>query len=606
MPRIVCFRWTPADSAGARAAKTLRARLPDQDAWREVLKRRGVSLWLREAPAEPPCLILPHETGLIAGSVFERGEGGHERIKAVSSEEVEAWRVSGCERFTERYWGNYLLFFHDLGGDKLHILRDPTGSWPCYESEVDGVDIVVTHAADFLALDPGAEPDEEYLRAFIAHSRTITRRTAIAGLSEVLPGEQIVFDRTRRTSHMFWHPQMRLEARQGFEAAAKRIRTETIAAAGAWARNCGPIVHQLSGGLDSSAVLAAMREGAPDARIVCLNERPLNAPEGDERRFARISSDRAGAELLEIAFDPASIDYAALRTPELTAKPSIAHLSFATAIDPGLPGDGFSLMTTGKGGDQLFQRSAPPAVAIEAARHGLSLAACIEAALDVAVRNKISVWGVLGAQVVHGLLRLPQQQEFSAAPLAVDVGRETALRLLLDHPWLQDERRLTPAGAMRTRRVMDLGYYYAANVWSERLPCVHVLTSQPIVEACLATPAYLMIAGGSDRALERAAFADLLDDTIVRRTTKGDTTRYFTAAMERAIPFMRETLIGGELARLGCVDAVALERVLSADVLPAQSIKANLMACLVAELWLRRFGQERESAARRLTQCAAA
>jgi asparagine synthase (glutamine-hydrolysing) len=576
--------------------------LPDQDRWREVLKRRGVSLLLRETPAEPPCLILPHQTGLIAGSVFERGEGGHERVKAVSSEEIEAWRASGCKRFTARYWGNYLIFFHDLGGDKLHILRDPTGSWPCYDSEVDGVDVVVTHAADFLALDPGATPDEDYLRAFIAHSRTITRRTAIAGLSEILPGEQIVFDRSHRTSHMFWWPNMCGEARQGFEAAANRIRAETIAAAGAWARDDGAIVHQLSGGLDSSAALAAMRQGAPDAHIVCLNERPLNAPEGDERRFARISAARAGAQLLEIAFDPTSIDYAALRTPELTAKPSIAHLSFATAIDPGIPGDGFTLMTTGKGGDQLFQRSAPSAVAVEAARHGLSLRACIEAALDVAVRNKISVWGVLGAQVLHGLLRLPQRQDFSPAPLAVDAGRETALKLLLDHPWLQDERRLTPAGAMRTRRVMDLGYYHAANVWSERLPCAHVLTSQPIVEACLATPAYLMIAGGGDRALERAAFADLLDETIVKRTAKGDTTRYFTAAMERAMPFMRETLIGGELARLGCVDAAALQRALGASVLPAQSIKANLMACLVAELWLRRFRQERENAARQLTQ----
>jgi len=606
MSRIVCFRWTPAESAGARAAKALRARLPDQDAWREVLKRRGVSLLVRDNPAAPQCLILPHETGIIAGSVFERGEGVHERIKTVSSEEIEAWRVSGCERFAERYWGNYLLFFHDLGGDKLHVLRDPTGSWPCFESEVDGVDVVMTHAADFLALDLGAVPDEDYLRAFIAHSRVITRRTAIAGLNEILPGEHIVFDRTHRASRMFWRPQARRRTGQTFEAAAHRIRAETIAAAGAWARDGGAIVHQLSGGLDSSAALAAMRQGAPDVTIVCLNERPLNAPEGDERMFARIAAARAGAELLEIAFDPAAIDYGMLQTPELTAKPSIAHLSFATSLDASIPGDGFSLMTTGKGGDQLFQRSAPPAVAIEAVRHGLSLRACVDAALDVAVRNKVSVWGVLGAQVLHGLLRVPQRQEFSEAPLAVDAGREMALKLLLDHPWLHDERRLTPAGAMRTRRIMDLGYYYAANVWSVRLPCVHVLTSQPIVEACLDTPTYLMIAGGTDRSLERAAFSGLLDQSIVRRTTKGDTTRYFTAAMERAVGFMRDTLIDGELMNLGCVDPVALARALGSNVLPMQSIKANLMACLVAELWLRRFKIERENAARRLTQCDAA
>jgi len=606
MPRIVCLRWTPADSAGARAAKALRERLPDQDGWREVLRRRGVSLLLRENPAKAPYLILPHETGLIAGAVFNRGEGDHERVKTVSSQEIEAWRVSGCERFKDRYWGSYLLFFHDLGGDELHILRDPTGSWPCYEAQVDGVAVVVTHAADFLALHSGAASDEDYLRAFIAHSRTITRRTAILGLSEILPGEQIVFDRTGRRSHMFWRPQTRAQAGQTFESAANRIRTVTIAACGAWARETGAIVHQLSGGLDSSVALAAMRQGAPDAEILCLNEHPLNAPEGDERVFARLAAARAGAKLMEIAFDPAAIDYATLRTPELTAKPSIAHLSFATALDPDIPGDGFSLMTTGKGGDQLFQRSAPPAVAIEAARRGLSLRACIDAALDVAVRNRISVWGVLGAQVLHGLLRVPERQAFSPAPLALDAGRETALKLLLDHPWLKDERRLTPAGAMRTRRVIDLGYYHGANVWSERLPCAHVLTSQPIVEACLATPAYLMIAGGVDRALERAAFADLLDETIRQRTSKGDTTRYFTAAMERAMPFMREALIGGELERLGCVDAAALKRALTGDVLPAQSIKANLMACLVAEVWLRRFRQERESAAQRPARCDAA
>lgn len=602
MARIVCFRWTPADSVGARAAKVLRERLPDQDEWLEVLRRRGVSLLLREGLSHDRRLILPHETGLIAGIVFERGESAHQRLGEVSGAEIEAWRVSGCARFAERYWGNYLLFFHDLGGDKLHILRDPVGSSPCYEAAINGVSIVVTHAEDFLAMEPEADADEEFLCAFVAHSRTITRRTAIRGLSEIMPGERVEFGRTHRTSRMFWRPDARPRSDETFEAAAARVRGAVIASVGAYSRVEGAIMHQLSGGLDSSVALVSMRQASPDARIVCLNERPLNAPEGDERTFARMAAARAGAELIEVAFDPGAIDYSQLRTPALAAKPSIAHLSFATPLDSALPGDGFALMTTGKGGDQLFQRSAPSAVAVEAVRHGLSPRACIEAALDVAVRNKISVWGVLKAQVAHGVLGLPEKQAFSAAPLAVEAGREIALKLLLGHPWLEGRRRTSPAGLMRTRRIMDLGYYYAANVWSARLPCAHVLTSQPIVEACLETPPYRMIAGGGDRALERAAFADLLDEAIVNRTTKGDTTRYFTAAMERALPFMRDALRGGELQTRSCVDAAALETALASKVLPSQAIKANLMACLVAELWLRRFLEERQSARSRLNQ----
>lgn len=600
MQRILALRWTPADPGGAAVAARLAERARAERPWTQLTDRRGVLLLWSACPIDRVVVILPGESGVIIGHTFRRDGGASRRLAAaeLSPELIESWRVTGGDAFLNQHWGAYLAILHDRQRDELHVIRDPMGARACFMSEVEGVHAIFTHAADLRAIAPDLAIDEDYLAAFIAQPRLVARRSAIKGVSEILPGEHISFGRTGMRSGMGWRPLVQ-GCRTGldFPGAAARLRATGLECAGAWAQGAGRILHQLSGGLDSSVALACLAEASKTAEIVCVNQRPSNTPEGDERIPARASAERANVRLVEQKLDPGHVDYATLRTPELTAKPSLSHFSFARRPLGDLGEENWDLLTSGKGGDQIFQRSVPALIAADAVGDRLSVSDCLGAALDVARRGRRSVWETLAAQVWHGVCRRPIDDVLATAagPLATEKGTCLARQETLCHPWLSEPRRTTPGRAFRVRRLMDLQYYHNTSSHEERFVCANVLASQPIVEICLGVPPYVMIAGGKDRALERAAFAPMLAPEVAERTSKGETTRYFTAILERNMPFIREILIDGELERRGLIDGPGMRAALSSDILPVQAVKAGLTAALIAELWIRRFEEERRS-----------
>src|SRR5690606_11897165 len=135
--------------------------------------------------------------------------------------------------------------------------------------------------------------------------RLVTRRTALKGVSEVLAGERLTWGRTTFERALAWRPD-RIEPRfegDNCEVAAKGLRASVEASAQAWstwARIRGnAIAHRLSGGLDSSIVLAALAAIPDRGEIICFNEFPSGAPEGDERLQAREAAALHGCELVE-------------------------------------------------------------------------------------------------------------------------------------------------------------------------------------------------------------------------------------------------------------------------------------------------------------------
>src|SRR3546814_15687375 len=61
---------------------------------------------------------------------------------------------------------------------------------------------------------------------------------------------------------------------------------------------------------------------------------------------------------------------------------------------------------------------------------------------------------------------------------------------------------------------------------STAAPQITPLLSQPIVELCLSIPTWQWVRGGRDRAVARAAVADLLPALIAQRRTKGGQTGF--------------------------------------------------------------------------------
>lgn len=129
----------------------------------------------------------------------------------------------------------------------------------------------------------------------------------------------------------------------------------------------------------------------------------------------------------------------------------------------------------------------------------------------------------------------------------------------------------------RTLFLADLHYYHTPSSLNAAFVNAPVLASQPIMSFCARLPAYVTMRGGSDRALVRLGFRDVLPAVARARRRKGDTSRYFASVAAQNAPFIRDMLRGGELERLGLRTPHAA---LDVD---------DISTEFIAEIWLRQL-----------------
>jgi asparagine synthase (glutamine-hydrolysing) len=392
-----------------------------------------------------------------------------------------------------------------------------------------------------------------------------------------------------------------------FDAAASTLRNAVVESAKSWVghnvlKGGRPIAHRLSGGLDSSIVLAALIEaGSADAEVVCFHEFPESTPEGDERSLARAAARHAGRELVEHESCPDTLDYAQILTAPLPVRPTHTEFSHANgSLGDTIAARGAAIVTSGQGGDQVLHRRRFAEIAVDAAFDGVGFKRYLTVSRDTAHLARVPIWSVF-AQTAARFVR-PEVSFFNDAFTQAVLTPPGAVALAhaewAEHPWREELLAETPARAARAVHIGDLSYYYEVSEITRRFLTAPVLASQPVIETVLAIPPYVMTQGGMDRSLARAAFCDLLPEEVRARSHKGDTTRFHNRVLERQLPFVRDLLLGGELARRGLLDSTALENALKRDFIANGAIKGALMSAFMAEAWLRRFVQR----ARRSTE----
>lgn len=111
------------------------------------------------------------------------------------------------------------------------------------------------------------------------------------------------------------------------------------------------------------------------------------------------------------------------------------------------------------------------------------------------------------------------------------------------------------------------------------------LLSQPIVETCLSIPSWQWRAGGRDRAVARAAFANSLPAMVLDRKVKGTPDPFCGAIIRHKRQELRERLLDGQLAAHGLVDSGAIEDALRADRATSSAENVRLLELVNAEAW---------------------
>ena len=511
------------------------------------------------------------KTAITLGTVF--GESGPDRTGGLS-----------CLRdLTRRVWGAYVSATE--GADMCNVMRDPSGRMPCFSTVFRGWRLFAAELDDLRIVGwQSTGVDWAALAALLQEPRIRDGRTTLEGVTELLPGEAMNAAGERA---LVWSPvTLARDEIDSVDEGRAVLREAILGAVSAWAATSSRILHLLSGGLDSSIVLACLAEADFADRVACLHFTRGPDSELDERRYARLAAARAGVDLCERTFDPRALDLS--RALEFTDAPR--PLGYAYSIE----NDDFEMEAaeawradacfSAAGGDGLFyQLQAKVYCADYLRRRGVG-PGLARVAYDSARLIRSSVWSTLYAGWKFADGSFDPASSARNVYLAKDAGG-SASGWFNRHPWGRDAKDLSSGKKLHLWALLDsLNFTYdyrRAQIAQTILP----LVSQPVIEAVLRIPSYNLCSGGTDRTLVRAAFANDLPEEIINRSGKGAMDGYYAEVCAANAPLIRDRLLGGVLSSTGLLDRERIERDMPRAGEPVDGSETYLLKLFAAEAW---------------------
>ncbi len=243
----------------------------------------------------------------------------------------------------------------------LFLARDPLGVKPLYYAEVDGgllfgseIKALLQHPGLLRAIDPIA------LHQMLAYLWTPAPRTLLEGVRKLEPGAALLVSRGRVCRHWSYYsiPYEGVVDPRPFGALAQDLADHVAQAVRRQLVADVPVGAFLSGGLDSSAVVAMMRRAQPEAPITCFS---IGFADGvdvegnpQDLPYARKVARHLGVDLHEIIIEPSAIGrleemITLLDEPQADPAPINALIIAEKARERGIP-----VLLSGAGGDDLF------------------------------------------------------------------------------------------------------------------------------------------------------------------------------------------------------------------------------------------------------------
>ncbi len=284
------------------------------------------------------------------------------KFKSTSDTEVVLYALHhwGPEKAIPRFDGMFALAYFDLRSRTLWLSRDRTGIKPLYTARAGNMIAFASEMKAFFG-HPGipCRPDLHALTTMVIHERLDGKWTPFENVECVIPGtvvritkdceEEIVyFDLLRDLDidRIIKGRSMPFEVLLAqFEALfTKSINMHLISDA--------PLAAMLSGGLDSSLMLAIARQYKKDIVAYVADVKGVGIPETPK---ARKVADHLGIELRPVKVDVE--EYLRLWPMVVYQNDQPNHFSQNvpfTAVSNAARRDGFKVLLTGEGSDELF------------------------------------------------------------------------------------------------------------------------------------------------------------------------------------------------------------------------------------------------------------
>lgn len=234
----------------------------------------------------------------------ELRERGHTFTSAGDTEVIVHLYEEMGPDFVRRLHGMFAIAVWDAKRRRLVLARDRAGKKPLYYSEDNDC---LTFASELNALTASGaiEPQVDYeaIAGFLAYRWVPGPRSAFAGVRKLPPASMLVRDEGGSRVESYWRldynrpcpfsseREMDAAIRDGIRAATRRRLVSDV-----------PLGAFLSGGVDSSAVVAAMAEASP--RPVRTFSIGFADEQVNELPKARLVAERFGAEHHEFVVEP--------------------------------------------------------------------------------------------------------------------------------------------------------------------------------------------------------------------------------------------------------------------------------------------------------------
>jgi asparagine synthase (glutamine-hydrolysing) len=561
--RYVAVAWDPHDPAARRRAESIICRVCDNlPGWQKLLTEHGLTVFASGVLPPMSCTYPLSDSGIVLGVLFRRNVDPccetFERVTTLSAYETSAILRDGPCWLVDNMWGWYVALVKSPLHSSTWVMRGPMSDLHCHELKFGGATIFASKTEDFVSLRL-CQFNIEWAMLQVAVGFGYPAplgQSAIREIHTLQSGEVSEFKCGSTTRRLVWDPRAIARQPHNYDqvTTGRALKATMRSCIHAWASLHPRIVHRLSGGLDSSVVLQCL-SNAPSAPEITNINYYWERKQFDERVLARAISSHTRTTLIERRLGTERKldvirDVARTSAPVMDVVDWQMHISERELVAE----TGATAISGGWLGDSLFERDVSLGAALDYAHvHGINKR-FFTIALDLAVRNSVSIWGVLlTAARMH--FKPPNKAYWSIHEESLRNGLLSLNHLLVDeakssqflnnvamyiHPWLRDIEGVPESKLWQISTLFVEGFYDAHFRRADDAPIIAPLSSQPLAELCLRTPSYWNAMRGGERTMLRFAFESEMPSVILRRFAKGTPDCWLVEMIERDREFVRE------------------------------------------------------------------
>jgi asparagine synthase (glutamine-hydrolysing) len=504
------------------------------------------------------------------------------------------------ERVVEHLRGMFAFAIWDTRRRQLLLARDRVGIKPLFYTRL-GDGLAFASEIKSLLQIPEVErrlsaPALGHLLAFLCTPPT---QSIIDGVLKLEPGHRaIVLGDGHVRTERYWDVEFQPDERASEAELAERLCDHLDEAVRVHLRSDVPLGAFLSGGIDSSAVVATMQRLAP-GRVKTFSIGFT------ERRFDELAHARHVARLFDTEHHELVLEPQALEViEELTwylDEPFGDSSAIPTYMVSKLAAGHVKVVLTGDGGDELFggyqkyvvERRERAYDRIPAAIRRLLAAVGRAMPLGMKGRNFLQHLGFEGARryldSVTLFRRLEQEQL-----LAPDMFEQVSAA----DPWSAwvAVHKSSPASWLSVLQYCDLQGYLPLDILTkvDRMTMAHSIEARPplldhkLVEFAATIPATMALRGQTTKYLFKRAMRGRLPDSIIERPKQGfavPLARWFRGSWS---DYVRDILLSDTCRQRGIFNPRYIERLLR--VLDGgRDLELELWTLVSFELWCRQY-----------------